>query len=222
MNINNSNGYLAISQQTLKRLPGYYHYLKGLRHNSIEHISAPVIARALKLNEVQVRKDLAAVSVSGGRPKTGFQVADLIQSIEVYLGYNNLNEAILVGVGQLGKALLSYQGFETYGMRILAGFDRRPELVNKKINGKRIFGIDKLGPICQRLNARIGIITVPHDSAQEVCNQMVVNGILAIWNFAPVHLQVDEKIVVQNENMAVSLAVLSKRLAEKMKACAPA
>jgi redox-sensing transcriptional repressor len=218
MDINNSNGYLSISQQTLRRLPGYYHYLKGLRHNAIEHISAPVIARALKLNEVQVRKDLAAVSVSGGRPKTGFQVADLLQSIEVYLGYDNLNEAILVGVGQLGKALLSYHGFENYGMRIVAGFDRRPELVNSKINGKRIFGIDKLGNLCQRLNARIGIITVPHDSAQEVCNQLVANGILAIWNFAPVHLQVDEKIVVQNENMAVSLAILSKRLAEKMKA----
>ena len=211
------SSYLSISQQTLKRLPGYYHYLKGLHHNDIQHISAPVIARALKLNEVQVRKDLASVSITGGKPKTGFEVAELLDSIESYLGYDNLNEAILVGVGQLGKALLSYKGFENYGMRIVAAFDNRPELQGSKVGDKKIMSLDKLGGLCRRINARIGIITVPQESAQAVCELLVSNGILAIWNFAPIHLQVDENIVVQNENMAVSLAILSKRLAEKMK-----
>ena len=211
------NTDISISRQTLQRLPGYYHYLKGLSHNDIKNISAPTIAKALHLNEVQVRKDLASVSISGGKPKKGFDIAELLQSIERYLGYDNLNDALLVGVGQLGKALLSYKGFESYGMRIVAAFDNNPNMVNTNVGGKKILPVSKLGELCRRMNVRIGIITVPTAGAQQVCDVLIANGVLAIWNFAPVHLQVSENIVVQNENMAVSLAILSKRLAEKMK-----
>lgn len=204
-----------VSMQALRRLPYYLNYLKSLGEHA-GSISAPVIAKALNLNDVQVRKDLAAISFSGGKPKTGFVVCELIRDLEEYLGYNNVTEAILVGAGQLGKALLSYKGFDGYGLKIVAGFDSDDEIIGMDIGETKIFPIEKLIFLCQRLNVHIGIITVPAQQAQNVCDMLIGAGVLAIWNFAPVHLNVPDHIIVQNENMAASLAVLSKHLTEKL------
>lgn len=207
---------VSISKQALKRLPVYHHYLKKLSCDGMVSIAAPKIAKELQLNEVQVRKDLAAVSHSGGRPRTGFDLLELISSIEHYLGYDNINEAVLVGAGKLGKALLAYQGFEQYGVKIVAAFDhgiKNPAGV--KVDGGTVFPLSMLEDLCRRLNIHIGIITVPADCAQEICDMLVKSGILAIWNFAPVHLNVPNQIVVQNENMAASLALLSKHLKDQ-------
>jgi redox-sensing transcriptional repressor len=191
--------------------------LKTLNNENATTISAPVIAKALNLNEVQVRKDLAAVSSSGGKPKTGFVVSELIFDLEEFLGYDNVTEAVLVGVGQLGKALLSYKGFDGYGLKIVVAFDSDEAVAGMKIGETRVFPVEKLMDLCQRLNVHIGIITVPAQEAQNVCDMLVEAGIRAIWNFAPVHLNVPEHIIVQNENLAASLAVLSKQLTEKIK-----
>ena len=121
---------------------------------------------------------------------------------------------MLVGVGQLGSALLSYRGFEEYGLNIVAGFDINPKVVSLDINGKHIFHLDDIEKVCSKLGVKIGIITVPMQNAQMVCNRLVQSGILAIWNFAPAHLKVPKNILVHNENMAVSLAFLSKHLEE--------
>lgn len=200
----------VISKQTLKRLPDYLNFLKSLHKDDDAYISAPTIAKAMRLNEVQVRKDLAAVSTSAGKPKKGFLVTELIKSISSFLGYGNAKEAVLVGTGQLGRALLSYKGFEDYGMKIVAAFDKLP--VSSTISSKPVLTMDKLEDLCRRMHVHIGIITVPEPAAQEVCDKLVKSGVLAIWNFAPVHLRVPEHILVQNENMAVSLALLSKHL----------
>ncbi len=208
----NSN---AISKQLLQRLPLYLNYLKSFADRD-GNISAPMIASVMRLNEVQVRKDLAAVSSSGGKPKTGFAAGQLIRDIEKFLGYDNVDEAIIAGVGHLGTALLSYEGFDECGLKILMGFEAKEELVGTSIAGKQILHIDKLVDVCKRLKVRIGIITVPAAAAQEVCDRMVESGILAIWNFAPVHLTVPDDVVVQNHNMVTSLVVLSKHLAEKL------
>lgn len=208
----NSN---AISKQLLLRLPLYLNYLKEYADIS-GYISSPIIANAMRLNEVQVRKDLASVSSSAGKPKTGFPVEQLIRDIEKFLGYDNIDEAIISGVGRLGSALLSYKAFDEYGLKILMGFDSKEELVGTSIDGKQILHIDRLTDVCKRLKIHIGIITVPASAAQEVCDRMVEGGILAIWNFAPVHLKVPDHVVVQNENMVTSLVLLSNHLAEKM------
>lgn len=212
---NDQNSFPSVSKQTLQRLPLYLNYLKTRSKEGITNISAPIIADGLKLNEVQVRKDLALVS-SGGRPKTGYKIDSLIADIKAFLGYDNVNEAILVGAGQLGKALLSYKGFDEYGLNIVAALDIDEELIGSVVNGKQILSIDKMKDLCKRLNVHMGIITVPAENAQQVCNMLIESGILAIWNFAPVHLNVPEHILVQNENIAASLAVLSKHLIEKM------
>jgi redox-sensing transcriptional repressor len=171
----------------------------------------------LNLNEVQVRKDLAAVSNSGGKPKTGYVAKELISDLEEFLGYNSVDEAILVGVGHLGKALLSYQGFENCGLNILMGFDKDEAIIGTNVCGKQILPLDKLKDLCWRMSVNVGIITVPAKEAQMICDMLVEAGIRAIWNFAPVHLHVPDYVLVQNENLAASLAVLSKNLTESLK-----
>lgn len=201
-----------LSKQALKRLPVYMSYLKSLDTQQVEYISSSTVAEALDMNDVQVRKDLAAVCKTAGIPKKGFVVCDLISGISDFLGYSQGNDAILIGAGNLGMALMSYRGFDNYGINIVAAFDSRPEI----IDNKKIFDISCLDEICKKLNVKIGIITVPDYAAQKVCDLLVKSGILAIWNFAPTHIKAPEEILVQNENMASSLAVLSNHLREKL------
>lgn len=203
----------CVSKQTLQRLPSYLNYLRKLAQDSKKHVSATAIAEALGLNDVVVRKDLASVS-SSGRPKVGYVRQELIKELEAFLGYDNSQDAVLVGAGKLGQALLSYGGFPQYGLNILAGFDSDPALAGTEVAGKKILPMDKLPGLCRRLGVHIGIITVPGEHAQTVCDQLIDSGILAVWNFANVHLTVPEGILVQNENMAVSLALLSNHLKE--------
>lgn len=206
----------AVSKATIQRLPMYLNCLKAKQQENIKNISARVIADELSFNEVQVRKDFASVSNFGGRPKTGYETDVLIADIETFLGYNNTKNAVLVGVGQLGSALLSYRGFEEYGLNIVAGFDVNPKVVSNKVNGVNIFHLDDVTKVCHNLGVNIGIITVPMQNAQFVCDKLVQSGILAIWNFAPVNLKVPDDILVRNENMAISLAFLSKHLEETL------
>ncbi len=201
-----------LSKAVLKRLPGYLSYLKSLPEDGPAYISASAIATALNMGEVQVRKDLAVVS-KAGKPKVGFPKADLVENISRYLCYDNTTDAILVGAGKLGQALLGYSGFEAYGLNILSAFDIAPAQ-----NGdKRILPMDKLEQFCRNHNVHMGIITVPAEHAQQVCDLLISCGIKAIWNFAPVHLDVPANTLVQNENMATSLAVLSMHLQAQMK-----
>lgn len=203
-----------ISKHTLQRLPMYLSYIKGLPEDAPKNISATTIAEALQLNDVQVRKDLASVS-SSGKPKVGYNVKDLIAELETFLGYNDIDNAVIVGAGSLGKALLNYSGFKAYGLNIIAAFDLCEEPT--EFQGKTVFPIAQLESFCRKVNIHIGIITVPASSAQEICDLLVNSGIRAIWNFAPVHLVVPDGILVQNENMASSLALLSNHLREQMK-----
>jgi redox-sensing transcriptional repressor len=205
-----------VSTAALRRLPIYLNYLKSLPANAPANISATTLAGVLDMGEVQVRKDLAAVSTSG-KPRIGYIVEDLVEDLEEYLGYKDVNNAIIVGAGKLGRALLDYSGFEQYGLHVAAAFDAEESRTGQTESGKQIFPMSRFEELCDRMKVRIGIITVPALTAQRVCDEMIRCGILAIWNFAPVHLNVPETILVQNENMAASLAMLSKHLNEKIK-----
>ena len=204
-----------ISKSVLKRLPGYLAYLKNMTDPDSPYISATALANALGMGEVQVRKDLATVS-DGGRPKIGYLRESLIDDIEQFLGYDNTTDAILVGAGKLGQALMDHKGFDEYGLNILAGFDVNPSAEHTE-DGKPIYPIEKLEKFCRNHKVLMGIITVPAAHAQEVCDRLIANGIKAIWNFAPIHLEVPGHILVQYENMASSLAVLSMHLQAQMK-----
>ena len=206
-----------ISRRTLHRLPVYLSFLKSLEDGKTKFVSSPDIAKALKLNEVQVRKDLAAVSSVSGRPKIGFELSRLIGDIEKMLGYSEEAEAVVVGTGNLGKALLTYPGFEECGVKIIAAFDTDPNVVGEEIGGKNVFALSRLRNLCERMRVPLGIIAVPEESAQEVCNMMVESGIKGIWNFAPIHLVAPEDVIIRDENLAVSLSILAISISENKK-----
>ena len=212
--MNGSTGRVLVPAPVLKRLPRYLNYLRVKKQEGMERISSTVISTDLGLNPVQVRKDLAYVTDSG-KPRTGFSVDELVRDLSVFLGHGSVKDAVLVGAGHMGTTLLAYGGFSGYGLHILAAFDVREELIGTEICGKPIFPLKRLSEMTERLCASIGIITVPAEAAQAVCDQLVAGGVQAIWTFAPVHLEVPEEIIVQNEDIAASLALLSNRLAEK-------
>ena len=204
-----------ISKSVLRRLPTYLTYLKSIQDEESPYISATALAHALGMGEVQVRKDLAMVS-DGGRPKIGYPRDLLIDDIEQFLGYDNTTDAVIIGAGKLGQALMCYKGFDEYGLNILAGFDKSPD-VDFTDNGKPIYAMDHLESFCRGHKILMAIITTPERSAQEVCDKLIACGIKAIWSFAPGHLEVPEGVMVHNENMATSLAILSVHLQAQMR-----
>ncbi len=204
-----------ISKATLNRLPSYLRYLYKLQKQNVTTVSSTTIAEELNLNPVQVRKDIALISSVAGKPKMGFAVEELIADLESFLGYNNTHDAVLVGVGGLGKAFLGYSGFGNYGLNIVAGFDTNAKLIDTTVNGKQVYDVKSFSSYVKRLNIQIGIITVPNSSAQMVADIMVSSGIKAIWNFTNTHLQVPIDIALKNEDLAASLALLSMQLKNK-------
>lgn len=204
-----------VSQSTLRRLPTYLTYLKSLPPGAPVNISSAAIAAALGWGEILVRKDLAAVS-DCGRPKIGYPVSELITELTEFLGYNDVRDAIVVGCGKLGAALLGYNGFLEYGLNLVAGFDTDPDLVNERAD-RPILPLDRLEELCGRLNARVAILSVPASHAQLVCDRLVAAGIRAILNLTPAHLELPGGVLVKNVNLAASLAELSNRLFEQTK-----
>lgn len=202
-----------ITRATLGRLPLYLNYLKQIESSGTTSISATTIAKALSLGEVQVRKDLASVS-GAGKPKVGYESSDLIKRLEDTLGSNSITSAVLVGAGKLGRALLDYNGFEEFGIKIIAAFDSNDEVIRFSKTSKDVLPISTLSEYCKANNVKLGIITVGQGSAQQVCNMMEQSGIKAIWNFAPCNLEVSDGILVKNENLALSLAHLSNQLSK--------
>lgn len=200
----------GISKATLGRLPHYLQLLRELSDDNVPSISATVIAKKLSLGEVQVRKDLSAVS-GAGKPRIGYKTVDLIKSIEAYLGQGDMTNAVLVGAGKLGKALLEFDDFEDYGVKIIAAFDCNETAIryNRSIE---ILPMNDFASFCKKNNVKIGIITVGAGSAQDVCNRMIESGIMAIWNFAPCNLEVPDGILIKQERLALSLAYLNNKL----------
>jgi len=193
------------SKATLSRLPRYLRILKKERENGLAYISSTLIADELSLTSIQVRKDLALVSKHDGKPGMGFEINELIRDLEDFLGLKNVRKAVIVGAGRLGQALVNFRGFEN-NIDISVMFDND----KKKCNNKNIFYIDNIKEYIVKENIEIAIITVPENVAQEVCDLLVEAGIKAIWNFALIHLKAPKDVVIKNEDLSGSLAVLLK------------
>ena len=209
-----------IPEPTLRRLPIYYQYLKKVQAESgQDHISSTRIGNDLNILPIQVRKDLQ-ITQALGKPKLGYGVRELMATIEAFLGWNNTTDGYLVGVGNLGSALLGYQGFKESGLNVIAAFDVDEQKVGTEIHGTRVLHVSKLPNLIKRMGIKIGILTVPAQSAQSLADTMIKAGIRAIWNFSPVKLNAPPHVVIQHENLASSLAVLSKKLAGALRATA--
>ena len=201
---------MAPSRAALGRLPTYLSHIRKLQAAGETSTSATAIAKALGMGEVQVRKDLSAVSGTG-KPKTGYLVSDLADALEKHLGCHHKTLAVLVGAGELGRAVLNYGGFADYGAEIAAAFDIDPARTTPAANGKPVYPMERLEEFLRETPVSIGIITVPAGAAQEVCDRLVASGVRAIWSFAPAQLQTPPNVIVQQENLALSLACLNAR-----------
>jgi redox-sensing transcriptional repressor len=205
----------AIPLLTLKRLPQYLEVLYRFKKAGLKMVSATKIAVFTDVHMTQVRKDLAFTGLVG-TPKIGHKIEELIQAIEECLNWNDVSSCFLVGVGHLGKALMGYSELGKKGLRIIAAFDNNPDLAGTYYQGIQIHSMTKFSNLLSRLHVHIGILTVPADVAQAVADEMVANGIIAIWNFTPTRINVPEEIFVENIDMSSSLAVLSRRVAERL------
>lgn len=202
-----------LTKNQLRRLPSYLHLLKNLSGSGMKDISCQTIASCLDLNKEQVRKDIALISSIDGIPNKGRDINVLIKDIETILGYDDTHNAFIVGAGSLGKAFLHYNGFENYGLKIVCAFESNPSLIGTTCNDKPIFDVQQITKeTLEELNAKIGIISVPAEFAQEIADKMVSAGVEAIWNFAPTKLILPKDIIVSNMDLATSLAVLSHQL----------
>ena len=207
---------VKVSMPTIRRLPQYLQVVKKYHNMREETISSTVIAKELGLEAIQVRKDIEVLGIKG-QPRVGYKLIELIAAIESFLNWDNDNEAFIIGVGHLGRALMGYKGFENYGLKIIAGFDIDPLWIGSQINGVEVFHIDKLSELARRMNIHIGVLAVPQKAAQKVAEYMVECGIVGIWNFTPVTLTLPEDVIEEKVDLAASLAVLSRRTSKLLK-----
>jgi len=204
----NRSRHPIIPRKTVYRLSIYLRCLARLRENGIDTVSSEVLAKAAGVKSTQLRKDLACFGTFGTRG-LGYDVAELSQQIANELGTSRLQPVILVGVGNLGLALLSYRGFEKEGFEIVAAFDAEPGRRRDKKTKQVILGMDVLEKFIARTGVKMAILTVPAAVAQEVANTLVDVGITGILNFAPIVLLVPEEVMVNNVNLAIELENLS-------------
>lgn len=203
------------SLSTFQRLPIYLNFLSTIDLSKQTNISATQIANALGLGEVQVRKDLASLSCEG-RPKTGYDINTLLSSLKHTLGCNTVTDAVMVGVGKLGQALMGYSGFAEFGLNIVAGFDTDPKKVGTAVVGKQILSIDSLRDFVVNHKIKLVILTLPQQNAQKIVDLLKGTSVKGIWNFTTAHIIASEGVKVKTENMASSLALLSKQINEDL------
>ena len=202
------NSYVNIPLPTLKRFPVYLGLLKECEQRGEEWISASYIAGKLGLKSIQVRKDLSCTGIVG-KPKKGFLLKELRDAISFYLGQGNQSDVLLVGVGNLGKALLGEKRLTRHGFKIVAAFDVDESLIGTVMAGHKIFSMDKLEDLIKRMGIKIAILTVPEEEAQVVTDRLVSAGIEGIWNFSSLFLDVPCNIALINEDLGSRLALLA-------------
>lgn len=195
---------------SLQRLPIYLNYLKSMPTEAT-HVSSRLLADALGMGEVLVRKDLAYTSATG-RPRIGYIKSELISALEDFLCCNGRRNAVIAGVGALGKAVLSYGGFANYGIEIVAAFDSDPQKIGTLVADKPVYDINEAEKQIVNLKAELAVVCVPAKYAQSVTDLLVKSGVKAILNFAPVLIKTPEDVTVRHIDVAANLAILSSMI----------
>lgn len=174
-------------------------------------VSSTRLSKETNIVASQIAKDLSCVNIVG-RTRVGYDIDNLLEVLEDFLGFKKIHKAFLFGAGRLGGALLKDTGLKQFGLEVVAAFDNNPKLVGRTISGVPVYHISEIGAKMSRHNVKIGILTVPIDNAQEVADRMVVWGIKAIWNFTPLRIRVPDDIVVQNTSLYAHLSLMFNRL----------
>lgn len=201
-----------ISKNQINRYPIYLNYLKSLSFSNEDFISNKQISNALNINLEVVKKDLAAISSNKGLPRIGRKVIDLIDDIEKFIGIKNTLNAILIGAGHLGKALLNFDEFKSTGLNIVGAFDVNPLLYEIDINGVNVYPMEKIEDFIEKHDVSIAILTIPSSVAQDIVNRLEKTDIKAIWNFAPVNLVSKNDIIIETTLLSQSYANIYHQL----------
>lgn len=200
-----------VPEPTLRRLPWYLSNAKLMWERGERYVSSTQISKQINIDASQVAKDLSYVRITG-RTRVGYEINALIKVLEEFLGFTDMHDAFLFGVGSLGGALLRDSGLHHFGLKIVAAFDVNPSLVGTEIAGIPIYHTDDFERVMKGSGVSIGVLTVPINIAQEITDKMVAGGIKAVWNFTPFRIRVPEPIVVQNTSLYAHLAVMFNRL----------
>ena len=200
-----------IPTPAVRRLSLYLRQFEAFAAVGHDTVSSKQLGQALSLSDAQVRKDLAYFG-QFGRPGVGYRVPELIHRIRRILGTDRVSSVLLVGVGNLGRALVSFRGFAKRGFEIVAAFDRDPALIGQKLDTAptiRVKPLLDMPGVVADAGIRIGLLTVPASAAQGVADEMIAAGIRAILNFAPIRLHVPPAIAVSSVDLAVHLEQLA-------------
>jgi redox-sensing transcriptional repressor len=202
-----AKGVPQLSSPALARLTICYQVALRAGEDGRETLSSAYLAALLHVDETLVRKDMAAVGIVG-RPHVGFSTGEIIVRLQHILGLSQITDAILIGCGFLGGALIRYPGFAKYGLRITAAFDSDHRKVGQTIGDYIVLPMEKCRSIIETFRVEVAILAVPANAVQEITDWLIARGINAIWNFAPVQLKVPAGVIARNENLAVGLAQL--------------
>ena len=202
------------SEPTLRRLPWYLAYVSLLRSRNIEYVSSTAIAKDINVDASQIAKDLSVLGIKG-KTRIGYEVNVLETALREFLGFSRSHNAVMIGVGSLGSALIADTGLERFGLNIVAGFDINPSVVGTTIKNVPIFHIDELARRIAAYRAGIAIVAVPVDVAQQTADMAVSAGVRALWNFTPFRIHARPGIVIQNTSIYAHLAVMYNRLSSQ-------
>lgn len=200
-----------VPEPTLRRLPWYLSVCRLLKQRGEQYVSSTRLSKETSIVASQIAKDLSCVNIVG-RTRVGYEIDNLLDVLEDFLGFTSMHKAFLFGAGKLGSALLNDTGLKQFGLEVVAAFDTSPRIIGHSVAGIPVYHINELEAKMKRYNVQIGILTVPIDRAQEVADKMIVWGIKAIWNFTPLRIRVPENIVVQNTSLYAHLSLMFNRL----------
>lgn len=204
-----------IPEPALRRLPWYLAYVSLLRQRGVEYVSSTGISRGINVDASQIAKDLSFLDIKG-KTRIGYEVKLLEHKLEEFLGFRRRHNAAIVGVGSLGRALMSDSGLANYGLEIVAGFDVSPALIGTSTpQGLPIYDVAELATRARQLEVDIGIVTVPVEYAQEAADEIIAAGMKAIWNFTPYRIMAPDDVVISNTSIYAHLAVMYNRMLSK-------
>jgi len=198
----------GVSKAAFRRLPHYHQIVTAYDGLGKKYISSKELSEILEINETLVRKDMADLEIRG-RQNQGYEVRTMLETIEDFVGIQEITEALVIGAGHLGKALAMYPGFEPYGLSIVGVLDNDPQKIGSYVGRYEILSVFRLASLIERHHIKLIILTVPKAAAQEVTDIAVAAGVKAIWNFTPMELRSPPDVFVRNEQIIAGFMALS-------------
>lgn len=212
MNDNKNNQRAILPEPTLRRLPWYLAYVRLLDNLHVENVSSTQISKELNVDASQIAKDLSFLNIKG-KTRIGYDVHMLVKELADFLGFKKKHNAVVIGAGSLGAALMQDKGLSQYGLNIVAGFDVNPDIIGTQLGDIPVYDMAQLKERQQELEAHIAILTVPVEHSQEAANLAIECGLKALWNFTPFRIKAPADIVIANTSIYAHLAIIYNRMA---------